>query len=148
MGELHLEITRDRILKEYNIDVDLGRIQIAYTETPNEGTTRDFTTETKIGSSKQSVKISLSLILSKESHGKGVLIFDKTPDAASNIANIYHKHLTAVRRGVDVALSNGPKVGSTVRYALVVALNVLKIPPAFIILGSRCECDAAHVRCD
>ena len=33
MGELHLEIIKDRILKEYGVDVFLGPLQIAYRET-------------------------------------------------------------------------------------------------------------------
>ena len=33
MGELHLEIIKDRILKEYGVDVYLGPLQIAYRET-------------------------------------------------------------------------------------------------------------------
>ena len=33
MGELHLEIIKDRILKEYGVEVFLGPLQIAYRET-------------------------------------------------------------------------------------------------------------------
>lgn len=32
MGELHLEIIKDRILKQYKVDADLGPLQIAYKE--------------------------------------------------------------------------------------------------------------------
>lgn len=32
MGELHLDIIKDRILKEYKVDADLGPLQIAYKE--------------------------------------------------------------------------------------------------------------------
>jgi elongation factor G len=34
MGELHLEIIKDRILKEYKIEADLGPLSIAYREAP------------------------------------------------------------------------------------------------------------------
>ena len=33
MGELHLEIIRDRLFREFNVDADAGRPQIAYRET-------------------------------------------------------------------------------------------------------------------
>ena len=33
MGELHLEIIRDRIRLEHKIDVDLGELQVSYHET-------------------------------------------------------------------------------------------------------------------
>ena len=33
MGELHLDIIKSRLEKEYGLDVDLGPLQIAYRET-------------------------------------------------------------------------------------------------------------------
>ena len=33
MGELHLEIIRDRIHKEYKVEAELGPLQVAYRET-------------------------------------------------------------------------------------------------------------------
>ena len=33
MGELHLEVIRDRIRGEHAIDVDLGKLQVSYHET-------------------------------------------------------------------------------------------------------------------
>lgn len=32
MGELHLEIIKERIISEHKIDVDIGSLQIAYRE--------------------------------------------------------------------------------------------------------------------
>lgn len=39
MGELHLEIVKDRIQKEYRIETDLGPLQIAYRECIHGNTT-------------------------------------------------------------------------------------------------------------
>lgn len=115
MGELHLEIIKDRILKEYKIEADLGPLQIAYREAPITRTSRNFTIETKIGNTKHMVAISFSLIPSSiVDDGKGILKLDKTPEAASNLANIFPKHLLAVKQGVDVAISHGPKISSQV----------------------------------
>ncbi|CAH2011230.1 unnamed protein product [Acanthoscelides obtectus] len=115
MGELHLEIIRDRILKEYKVDADLGPLQIAYRESPISRATDSFVLETKIGTSKQFVNIRLSLIpLENESSKKDILAFDKTPDAASNIAAIFPKHMLAVKQGIEVGLAHGPKVGCQV----------------------------------
>lgn len=33
MGELHLEVIRDRIHKEFKVDAELGPLQVAYRET-------------------------------------------------------------------------------------------------------------------
>lgn len=35
MGELHLGITFDRILREYGISASLGELHVAYRETPS-----------------------------------------------------------------------------------------------------------------
>ena len=34
MGELHLEIILDRIIQEYKIPAELGKLQVAYREAP------------------------------------------------------------------------------------------------------------------
>ena len=33
MGELHLEVIVDRMLREFNVDANVGRPQVAYRET-------------------------------------------------------------------------------------------------------------------
>nr|CAI5827233.1 unnamed protein product [Callosobruchus analis] len=115
MGELHLEIIRDRILKEYKVEADLGPLQISYHESPIGKVTDSFILETKVGNSKQFVNIKLSLLpLEHDSTKKDVLVFDKTADAASNIAAIFPKHLVAVKQGIEVGLAHGPKVGCQV----------------------------------
>lgn len=113
MGELHLEIIKDRILKEYKVDADLGPLRIAYRESPLTKVSGDLTQETKIGSSKQFVVVRLSL-LPTEKPVKDVLRLDKSQEAASNLAHVYHKHLLAVRQGIEVALYHGPKINSPV----------------------------------
>lgn len=109
MGELHLEIIKDRIVKEYKIDAELGPLQIAYRESPLSQVMEELAEETKIGNSRQFVKTRLSVIPT-EKQVEDVLKLDRTPEAASNIANIFHKHLIAVRKGIDVALCHGPKL--------------------------------------
>ncbi|CAH0550107.1 unnamed protein product [Brassicogethes aeneus] len=114
MGELHLEIIKDRILKEYKVDADLGPLQIAYWESPLERVTNKHTYETKIGTSKQSVTVSLSVNPVGNKEVKRVLRFDKSADASSNIAGIHPKHMVAIKTGVDVGLMHGPKISSPV----------------------------------
>lgn len=115
MGELHLEIIRDRILKEYKIEADLGPLQIAYREMGLTKVTDSINVDVKIGSHKNSVLVKMSLIPNDEATTKDVLKFDKNPDSASCIAGIYHKHMQAIRHGVEVGLSRGPKVNCQVR---------------------------------
>lgn len=49
MGELHLEIIKDRILKMYKVDADLGPLQIAYKEYVISSATETYTTDISIG---------------------------------------------------------------------------------------------------
>nr|XP_023028395.1 ribosome-releasing factor 2, mitochondrial [Leptinotarsa decemlineata] len=100
MGELHLDIIRDKILRDYKIEVDLGPLQIAYREAPVKEVTDTLTVDTKIGNSKQFVNIKLSLVPSfGKEHGGDILKLDRSPEYASNISNIFPKHLVAIRQG-------------------------------------------------
>lgn len=110
MGELHLEIIRDRILKEYKIDADLGPLQIAYKEAPLTQQKLLHTMETKVGNSKHSVTITLSLIPT-ENIEKGILRLDRSAESASNISSIFPRHLQAIKQGIEFALGHGPKIG-------------------------------------
>ncbi|XP_019755164.2 ribosome-releasing factor 2, mitochondrial isoform X3 [Dendroctonus ponderosae] len=114
MGELHLEIIRDRILKEYKVDADLGPLQIAYREAPLDSVTESTTVDIKIGSHKNHVLVKMSLIPTVNYTSEDLLKFDKNADNASNISAIYPKHLQAIRQGVTVGLAQGPKINSQV----------------------------------
>lgn len=114
MGELHLEIIRDRILKEYKINADLGPLQIAYKETPLEQVKKEYMVDTKIGNSKQQIEIKLSLIPVIDRISNDFLKFDKSAESASNISGIFPKHLLAIKQGIEVGLMHGPKIGAPV----------------------------------
>lgn len=60
MGELHLEIIKERIVREYKIDVELGPLQIAYRESLVGSAKQSMTVDRKIGNARQQVKITLS----------------------------------------------------------------------------------------
>lgn len=113
MGELHIEIIKDRLLKKYKIDVLLGPLQIAYKEAPLSNAKTQKVTETKIGSSKQYVNVVLSITPTSDSK-KEILCLDKSPDSASNLSKLHPKHLLAVKHGIDAALNNGPKLSCPV----------------------------------
>lgn len=102
MGELHLEIVKDRIKKKYKIDAMLGPLQIAYKEAPIVAVTTDSIFETSIGNTKHHVNVKLTIEPSSEKT-KEILKLDKSPEYASNLAKLYHKHLLAVKQGIEVA---------------------------------------------
>ena len=49
MGELHLEIIRDRIQKEYKVEAELGPLQVAYRETCTVPATHTLQVDKMIG---------------------------------------------------------------------------------------------------
>lgn len=116
MGELHLEIIRDRILKEHKIEADLGPFQIAYRESPCQKATDTLSIETTIGSTKQFVSLKMSLVPWDQTKSRQQEVFklDKTPEYASELASIFPRHVEAVKQGVIVGLAHGPKVGCPV----------------------------------
>ncbi|KAF5299393.1 hypothetical protein FQA39_LY19193, partial [Lamprigera yunnana] len=118
MGELHLEIIKDRIHKEYKIEVDLGPLQIAYREAPLDKISDEMTNDVKIGNTKHVVTVSLSLKPAIVEDETQVLKFDKSPEAASNFAHISHRHIQAIQQGIKIALSSCfPKINSQVTNA-------------------------------
>lgn len=110
MGELHIEIIKERIRTEYKIDADLGPLQIAYKEAITEMVKDTFSNEYKIGKTFHSITVTLSLIPNYKQ--KEILQFDHTQESASNIDDIDSKTMAAIKKGVKLALRNGPKLNS------------------------------------
>ena len=59
MGELHLQVTNERIRREYKIDSELGPLFISYRETMNDTLTHTVEYDKVIG--KKTIKPSYSL---------------------------------------------------------------------------------------
>ncbi|XP_071453897.1 ribosome-releasing factor 2, mitochondrial isoform X2 [Hetaerina americana] len=126
MGELHLDIIKERIISEYKIDVDLGPLQIAYKEKIAGECKDSFSFSQSIGSSIHEVKLTLTLRSgenAREVKGdkKGKpgsstipLVLDRCPECAANIDAINFKQMQAIKRGIEFALSHGPKLGCPV----------------------------------
>ncbi len=61
MGELHLEILVDRLLREYKVQANVGKPQVSYRETIATGTTVDYTYERHLGGEEHFAKIQLKI---------------------------------------------------------------------------------------
>ncbi|XP_026332850.1 ribosome-releasing factor 2, mitochondrial [Hyposmocoma kahamanoa] len=111
MGELHLEIIKERIVREYKIDVELGPLQIAYRESLLGSAKQSMTVDRKIGGARQQVKVTLSAKPVKGLSQDKVLKLDKSADSAANLAHLHPRSLNAIKHGVRTALMHGPKLG-------------------------------------
>ncbi|MFH0888072.1 MAG: elongation factor G [Planctomycetota bacterium] len=61
MGELHLEIIKNRILKEYNVSANVGEPQVAYRESITEPTEGEGTFNRKIGEKEHYAYVTIRL---------------------------------------------------------------------------------------
>lgn len=112
MGELHLEIIRERIKSEFKIDADLGPLQIAYKETIQNSVKDSHETSHRIGNSNHNVKTTLSILADYQD--ANLLKLDKTPDCIANTTAVSPRMLQAVNSGIKAAMANGPKLGCPV----------------------------------
>ena len=108
MGELHLDIIKDRILKEFGVDVHLGTLQIAYKEMLDTSAEKTVDLDTTIGETRHKVTICLSVhpvsdgqerpLLSVEPHENSALAEKRT---------IYRPRYKAIENGIKSAFSRG-----------------------------------------
>ncbi|KAK3092662.1 hypothetical protein FSP39_005589 [Pinctada imbricata] len=135
MGELHLEVIKSRILKEYKVDVHMGPLQIAYRESIQQEIEVNHTLQSEIGkyiqigyreSIQQEIEVDLTLqseIGSKDQYVNMTLVLSPVSgrpkfthlvlqhdrEAEYMHSSYYQRfHLPAVEKGVRQALSYGP----------------------------------------
>jgi elongation factor G len=104
MGELHLEIIVDRLLREFNVNANVGKPQVTYKETINSSNSIDYHYDGIIGGKNLSADVSISVEPRKS--GEGILIENKvsTDKIPQNIR-------TQLENGVRDASESGPLVG-------------------------------------
>jgi elongation factor G len=104
MGELHLEVLVDRMLREFKVDANVGRPQVSYRETVR-GEARKvegkFVRQT--GGSGQFGVVNIDL---EPAPGEGFDFVNKIKGGA-----IPTEFIPAVEKGVEEALENGPRAG-------------------------------------
>jgi len=104
MGELHLEIIIDRLLKEFKVNANVGNPQVAYKETINKTTKAETRFEKQTGAKGQYAHVILRLSPLPEGQGKR-FIDEASPEDIP-------KHFTsAIRDGVMEALQAGILAG-------------------------------------
>ncbi|XP_059484147.1 ribosome-releasing factor 2, mitochondrial [Neocloeon triangulifer] len=107
MGELHIEIIKERIVSEYKIDVDLGPMQIAYKEILQDAIKDSHQFTQKIGSSQSNV----SLVMSLEPQDEYIqfpLEMDKSGEDAAKLSSLPPRIINALRKGTAAGFRSGP----------------------------------------
>jgi elongation factor G len=137
MGELHLDILVDRMRREFNVEANVGKPQVAYRETIRKAVERhDFTHKKQTGGSGQFAKIQIAIEPLE-------IVGDKTYEFVNKVTGgrIPREYIPSVDAGIQDALHVGilagyPMVG--VRASLLdgAAHDVDSSEMAFKIAGS------------
>jgi elongation factor G len=104
MGELHLEVLVDRMLREYKVDANVGRPQVSYRETIRqkvENVEGRFVRQT--GGSGQFGVVNIDL---EPAPGEGFDFVNKIKGGS-----IPTEFIPAVEKGIEEATENGPRAG-------------------------------------
>ena len=105
MGELHLEVIVDRLLREFSIEANVGRPQVAYRETIKkaiEGITTKLKRQT--GGSGMFAEVKVSLFPGKP--GTGYVFVDQVKGG-----NVPREYIPAVDKGMRDAMDSGILAG-------------------------------------
>jgi elongation factor G len=103
MGELHLEILVDRMKREFNVEANVGKPQVAYRETIRQTAEFDYTHKKQTGGSGQYARCKLRV---EPNPGKGFEFENEISGGA-----IPKEFIPAIQKGVVEALEGGIMAG-------------------------------------
>ncbi len=104
MGELHLEIIVDRLQREFNVDVEVGRPQVAYRETILSPVKHRYRHIKQTGGHGQYADIIFQI--EPGGPGSGFQFFNEVKGG-----NIPQEYIAPIERGVIDAMAKGPYAG-------------------------------------
>jgi elongation factor G len=104
MGELHLEIIVDRLMREYKVDAKIGRPQVAYKETVTRAAQADGRFVRQSGGRGQYGHVVLTV--SPSEVGKGFLFESRVVGG-----RVPREYFSAIEKGIKTALEEGVLAG-------------------------------------
>ena len=104
MGELHLEVLVDRMLREFNVDASVGKPQVAYRETITKEVTTTYTHKKQPGGSGQFAEVEIDVRPAKPGEGY-------TFDDNISGGRIPKEYIPAVDAGIKEAMTSGVLAG-------------------------------------
>ena len=142
MGELHLEVLVDRLMREYGVEARVGRPRVAYRETITQTVEIDTTFKRQTGGAGQYARVVMRfepIPQEEKSDADGELLF---VDAIRGGA-VPKEYIPAVRKGVTQAMQGGVLAGYPVvniKASLIDGAyhEVDSSEIAFTIAGSMC----------
>ena len=107
MGELHLEIIVDRLLREFKVEANIGKPQVAYKETVRKRVDHECKYKKQSGGSGQYGHV--KMILEPNEPGKGYEFINSVTGGA-----IPKEYIEPVNQGIQGAMQNGVLAGYNV----------------------------------
>jgi elongation factor G len=104
MGELHLEIIVDRMKREFGVEANVGKPQVAYRETIRKSVDQDYRFVKQSGGRGQYGHVTIKF--EPNEAGKGYEFVDGIKGGV-----VPREYIPAVKKGVDEALQRGIKYG-------------------------------------
>ena len=104
MGELHLEIIVDRLLREFKVEANVGKPQVSYKETIRKPATVDTRYSRQTGGKGQFAHVKLTI--EPNEPGKGYEFINKVTGGA-----IPKEYIPAVDQGIQGAMQSGVLAG-------------------------------------
>ena len=106
MGELHLEIIVDRLLREFKVEANIGKPQVAYKETIRKSASVDCKYARQSGGKGQYGHVKINVY---PNHGEGYVFENKVVGGA-----IPKEYIPAVDQGIQGAMQSGVVAGYNV----------------------------------
>jgi elongation factor G len=103
MGELHLDVTRNRLKSEYKLQVELGKVRVSYLEAVSESLSMEHTFQGVLAGKESFAALTVHIELVEEGGVQVIVapaLLDKYPD-----------EVAAAETGVREALARGPLLG-------------------------------------
>ena len=111
MGELHLDIIKDRLLREYGIEAYFGPLQVSYRETIKSTAEHELAFEKHIGGARNTIKMKLVVKPSddeKVQRGQKFRHVKVIVTQENELGKIRPDRLKAINHGIETAFSHGP----------------------------------------
>lgn len=124
MGELHLEILVDRLLREHKVQANVGKPQVSYRETITDRAQTEYTFDRMIAGEHQVVTIAVEV--EPAGRGQGFKFFNQL--GVLKVPGLSQEMIRAAEAGIKEAADIGPLAG----YSLIdinVRLLGLSFPP-------------------
>jgi elongation factor G len=102
MGELHLEIIKDRLLREFKVDAKVGKPQVSYRETISKEAKGTYTFEKEIEEKTHKVKINFKILKTEDHDPDKICSFNLSKE--KNLSNEFKE---IIKKSILSSLTSG-----------------------------------------